>query len=199
MLRWEPHLRLIRLHVLSAALVLLGGVPASAAHSCGGDVVAVSSRSVDGSQDASTFRAGLVWLGPDRLPTQSAELAVGSASASVAEIVPLEDGAFIVRVEVSHSAVSGFSEVQRVDADGWVAWRHRVLRGLGGADAAPSGLEVTPEGQVVVILRSRSGGEPIRVLLGLGGEVLSAHAGDRSVAPPLSDPLPGFPTNPLDP
>lgn len=199
MLRWEPHLRLTRLLTSCAVLVLLSALPALAAPSRGGRVIAASIPANDASQDAPVFRAGLVWLGLDCRPTQSAELAVGSASASVAEIVPLDDGAFVVRVEVSQSAVSGFSEIQRVDADGWVAWRHRVLRGLGGADAAPSAIEVSPEGQVVVTLRSRSGGEPIRVLLSSEGEVLGARAGDRSVAPPLLAPLPGFPTNPLDP
>lgn len=202
MLGWEPHVRFIRPQILGVTLVLLSGLSALAASSRAGHVVAVSiapSATNDGSQDAPAFRAGLAWLGPDGLPTQSAELAVGSASASVAEIVPIEDGAFIVRVEVSHSAIRGFSEIQRVDADGWVAWRHRVLRGLGGGDVAPSGLDVTPEGEVVVTFRSRSGGEPIRVLLGIDGEVLGARAQARPVTPPLSDPLPGFPTNAIDP
>lgn len=167
----------------------------------GGAVVAMRLDEGDegdqGTGEEKISRAGLVWLGTDLLPTQSAELALGSASASIAEIVPLAGGAFVVRVEVTHSAVSGFSEIQRVEADGWVAWRHRVLRGLGGADAAPSALEVTARGRIVVTLASRSGSSPIRVLLDADGSVLGARAGAEAVASPLAAPLPGFPTNPL--
>ena len=51
----------------------------------GGCVVGMSLE--DGTPDAPIFRAGLVWLGADLLPTQSSELGVGCASAFMVSMV----------------------------------------------------------------------------------------------------------------
>ena len=169
----------------------------------GGCVVGLSLE--DDAAESPVFRAGLVWLDADLLPTQSAELGLGCASASIAELAPLRNegsGPFAVRVEVATCAASGFAEIQRVDSDGFVGWRHRIVRGLGGAAFGPSEVTALPGGQIAVTLRPRSGGKASRVLLDAEGIVMPGSRGegsceDNPAAALLMSPLGGFPTRPL--
>ena len=103
-------MRLIRLDILCAVVSISSPLLAVAQARCG-HVVGVSMNA--DSPDATAFRAGLVWLGADSLPTQSAELAVGSASASVAEIVPLEDGAVVVQCSRAPKELAPFTTPAR--------------------------------------------------------------------------------------